>query len=478
MNRPRIEDNLLILLDPSGQPNDGTWRFIRANNPVCSGIMHHVVFCFTRRDLIRYFICSLSLMFFRKKARIRRILHINDGLLCCLFSAESTAEYRAFEKRHVEQSGGFRRRLSLLLPLTLRAEQLFIAFEQLKHAGQPQSGSLPDCLDFMFYSNAPGKLLLTKADTFTSGRGMVFKTTSSPGYEANLKREYESVRTVSGNLERPGLVPYIEDPLSINSRVYYPEMYLCGENLRTKLRSSGRSSEPREAVLILDRLDAWFSIYHASFQGERKSLCSLHARLFSTFSELNVHTPYGVPIVEYAVEFLAGVDTVHAGLVPVLAHNDLWPGNFIVTGDLLTAIDWERSTPQSAPLFDYFWMIISAVLEYRVGQNGIQDYSMAFRQFLTLDDDVCRHARAQLECFLDGLGFEKTAHDQFILLFLMEWSTQGVRALGVSTEMDRLAQGELMAFVCGHPDVFVLTLPAGPSGSTDEYGGNSWRKPP
>jgi hypothetical protein len=473
MNRTRIEENLLILLDPSGHLDNETWRFIRTKDPTISGNRHHVIFSFSRCDLIRYFICSLSVKFNKKNTRVRKILHINDGLLCCLFSADNAAGYRAFKKRHVALSGGFRRRLSMLLPPILRAEQLFIAVEQLPDAGQAQGTRLLDGLDFMFYSNAPGKLLLTKAETFTSGTGHVFKTTSSPDYETNLKREYESVRTVSENLERPGWVPDIENPLRVNSRSYYPETYLSGEDLRSKLRSSGRSSSHREAIHFLDRLDDWFTIYHASFQGARKSLRSLYAQLFSTVLDLYTDVPGIVPLVTYAEEFLAGIDTGHRGLVPVLAHNDLWPGNFIVKGDRLTAIDWERATPQSTPLFDYFWMIISAVLEYRVGQSGVQDYSMAFRQFLSLDDDVCRHARTKLEHFLDHLGFGKSMHDQFILIFLMEWSVQGARALGVVTAMDRLAQGELMAFVCNRPDVFDLELSSGLSGTAYEYGENA-----
>jgi len=473
MDRTRIEENLLILLDPTGQLGNETWRFIRTKNTACSGNGHHVVFCFSRCDLIRYFICSLTVQFNRKNTRIRKILHINDGLVCCLFSAGSTAEYRSFERRHVEPSSGFLRRLSMMLPPILRAEQLFIAVEQLPHAVPPQSSALLNSLDFMFYSNAPGKLLLTKAETFTCGTGLVFKTTSSPDYEANLMREYESVRTVSENIEQPGWVPDIKNPLRVHSRTYYPETYLSGENLRSKLRSSGRSSSHHEAIHFLDRLDDWFIFYHASFQGARRSLTSLYSRLFTTFSELNTHDPSVVPLVKYAKEFLAGIDTGHEGLIPLQAHNDLWPGNFIVKGDRLTAIDWERATPQSAPLFDYFWMIISAVMEYRVGNNGVQDYSMAFRQFLTLDDKVCRHARTKLDCFLDRLGFEKIMRDQFTLLFLMEWSTQGASALGEPTAMDRLAQEELMLFVRNRPKVFDLDLSSAVPGATYEYGGNA-----
>lgn len=462
MDRTRIEENLLILLDPSDQLDDETWRFIRTKKSAHSGNRHNLVFCFNRCDLIRYLICSLSVQFNKKNIRVRKILHINDGLVGCLFSADNAAGYRAFEKKHVSPSRGIRHRLSMMLPPILRAELLFIVVEQLPHAEKPQSSTLLEGLDFMFYSNAPGKLLLTKAGTFASGKGLVFKTTSSPDYEDNLKREYESVRMVSKNLNRSGCIPDIENPLRVNSRFYYPETYLSGENLRSKLRSSGHSSCHQEAIHFIDCLDDWFAIYHASFKGAKKPLFSLYSRLFSTILDLTTNIPDVVPLVKYAEELLSGLDTRHGGLVPVLAHNDLWPGNFIVKDDQLTAIDWERATPQSAPLFDYFWMIISAVLEYRVGQNGVQDYSMAFRQFLSLDDEVCRHARSKLDCFLDYLGFERMMRTQFILLFLMEWSIQGALALGKLTDMDLLAQGELIAFISDNPygeTSFGMTVP-------------------
>lgn len=473
MNRTRIEENLLILLDPSGRMDDEGWRFIRPADPTTGEEKQPAVFSYNRSDLLRYLIRSLSLRFDKAKTKVRRILHINDGLVCCFFSAGNPAGYRAFNKRHVAQSGGFRRRLAMMLPPILRADRLFIAVEQRPEAGQQQGPRLLDSLDFMFYSNAPGKLLLTRAETFAKGSGHVFKTTSSPDYGVNLKREYESVRTVSENIGQHGLVPDIENPFRVNGRCYYPEAYLNGEDLRAKLRSLGRSSSHLDAISVLERLDDWFSIYHASFQGPRKPLDALYAELFPTVLALNANVPAIVPLVKYAEEFVAGIESRHGGVVPVLAHNDLWPGNFIVKGDRLTAIDWERATPQSAPLFDYFWMIISALLEYRVGQNGIQDYSVAFRQFLTLDDELCRYARGKLDCFLEYLGFEKAMRVQFTLLFLMEWSVQGARALGAATEMDRLAQGELIDFVRSHPDVFNLELSPDLPDSTGENGGNN-----
>ena len=452
MNMTRTEENLLIMLDPSGHLGDGTWKLIHTNKINDISKLHKFVLVFSRRDLIRYFLCLLEIKLSGKNKCVRKILYINDGLLCCLFSADNTIGYRAFARRHLSAPSGIRRRILKLLPPILQAEQFYIAIEQPLDAERIKGHEQLDNLDFMFYSNAPGKLLLTNSETFTNGTGLIFKTTSVPDYVDNLDREYEAVCLVSKNLQNPGLVPDVGVKLRVNSRCYYPEAYLSGEDLRSMLRNAGKSSSHHEAVHFLDRLDNWYTLYHASFQAVKRSLSSLYKHLLKYY-ELNIINCDVVTIVKYAGEFLAETGSGHGGVVPVLAHNDLWPGNFIVNGDRLTAIDWERATPERAPIFDYFWMIISAVMEYRVGQNGVQDYSVAFRQFLRKDDEVCAHAFSKLEIFLESLGFGKQTFSQFILLFLMEWSIQGVSALGKLTDMDRLAQGELIAFSRDHPEI-------------------------
>lgn len=467
MNCSLIEKNLLILLDPTGLKGAGSWRFIHVDTPSDARKAHDVVFCFNRRELIRYFLCLLSVRLNKVKTRVRKILYINDGLLSCFVSADSASGYRAFARRHVSSNaGGLRQRLSKMLPPALRAEQLFIAVEDLPESGGMPGSVLLGGLDFMFYSNAPGKLLLTKAETFISGRGLVFKTTSSADYAANLEREYETVRTISERMEWSG-VPDVGQRLRTHNRLYYPETYLSGANLRSRLRCSGHSSSHHEAIQFLDRLDAWFRRYHALFTGAAVPLASLYAAVVADFSRLNAHSPDIIPLVKLAEDVLSGMDNGGGGLVPIVAHNDLWPGNFIVTEERLTAIDWERATPDSAPLFDYFWMMISAVLEYRVGHNGVQDYSLAFRQFLACDDDVCSHGRTKLRNYLDSLGLESKKITQFILLFLMEWSIQGARALGMLTSMDLLAREELVAFVRTHRDEFNLE-------SLPELTGTGW----
>ena len=439
-----------MLLDPSGQRNADTWSFIRTQEAVDDHTrQNNVVFCFRRGEQIRYFLCALRLQFTHKNKKVRKILYLNDGLLCSLFSTGHAAGYRAFARRHVALPLGIKSRLLLLLPLVMRAEHLFIAVEQPDETTvRIRENSALEGLDFLFYSNAPGKLLLTRSETFINGTGLVYKTTSSPDYAVSLEREYEAVRSISKNIKHAGSVPDVRERLKTNNACYYPETYLCGKDLRSKLRSAGHSASHFEAIHNLDLLNDWFFTYHASFNGVKKTICSLYAKMFYDFYALNKHSRELVQLGVAAEKMLAEMDTTgHEGLVPVLAHNDLWPGNFIVNNEQLTAIDWERATPDCAPVFDYFWMIISAVLEYRVGQNGFQDYSAAFRQFLSLHDDVCRHARSKLSTFLHFLGLGKETLNCFMLLFLMEWSIQGFRALGAPTAMDQLAQEELLAFV-------------------------------
>jgi hypothetical protein len=150
---------------------------------------------------------------------------------------------------------------------------------------------------------------------------------------------------------------------------------------------------------------------------------------------------------EKARETLETIVGEQVTISPITAHNDLWPGNFVVAADGLVAIDWERAVEKRAPLFDYYWMIISAAIEHHVTVIGVVDYSRAFRLFLEEGDDVTRHATEMLKTFLGRLGLDRELHQSFLLLFLMEWSVQGYLALGRQTAMDRLAFGELTNFM-------------------------------
>ena len=468
-------------MDPAARSAENVGRFVRPDMPFGRsallrgwvGAGGNTIVCFSRNDLFRYALYALFARVWHRGG-VRCVLFLNDGLLSCFFDAGGAAGYRAFARRHLPPPKGIRQRVKMLLPPILRAERRFVVFteQQGKEAPNHDVG----CPDFMFYSNEEGKLLLTMADTFLNGRGRVLKCAASPHYAANLEHEHATVRNIAGRLTHPGCMPGIGDAIAVNGRRFFPEDYLCGDSLRERLRLLGRAGNTDGACSLLDRLDIWYTEYRKAFTGPKTSLSSLYARPLRLFLELNESDAALALLVARMQAFLASQDRSHDGVVPVTAHNDLWPGNFIVSGNNLMAVDWERATEQSAPLFDYYWMMISAVLEYRVGNNGNQDYVQAFRQFLSQGDDVCRRTHAKLRDFLVGLGFDGVTLRPFLMLFLMEWSIQGYQALGKQTDMDLLALDALMAFAGQEGETF-LRLRTQP-GNRRQHGGMSPRRPP
>ena len=453
MKLNRTEKNLLTFLDPASRTDENIWRFVRPG--LLSGSIAHPcggknawgnsIFCFPRNDLFRYVLYFLCTWIGRRRKKVRYVLFLDDGILSCFFDAGRVAGYRAFARKHLPPPKGIRHRLKMLLPPVLRAEQRFIVLAEQTAKETPDHDDI-GCLDFMFYSNEDGKLMLTMSETFLDGRGRVLKCAASAGYATNLEHEHATVRSIAGRLARPGGLPGIGDAITLNGKRFFPEDYLCGDSLRERLRLLGRTGDTDGACRLLDRLDLWYAEYRTAFTGPKTSLSSLYARPLRLFLELNESDAALALLVARMRAFLASQDRNHDGVVPVTAHNDLWPGNFIVSCNRLMVVDWERATEQSAPLFDYYLMMISAVLEYRVGSNGSQDYVHAFRQFLSQGDDVCRRTHAKLRDFLVGLGFEGVTLRPFLMLFLMEWSIQGYQALGKQTDMDLLAFSELMAF--------------------------------
>lgn len=451
MSTGQLETSLLVFLDPARRWDDGAWLMIRWPEDGERSVPdenRNLVFSFPRGNLLDYLRCSLAARFGsgRHGTKVRRVLYLHDGLLSSVFDVENADAYRAFSRAHLPRPQGLRRCLARWIPPFWRAEQRFVVIERIPPPAPPEPADELASVDYLFFSNLRGKLMLTQSATLISGNGRIFKSTAVPEYVDNLLHEQSVIKAISRLLPHRELLHGPQEKLLVQGRDFFREEYLSGENLRELLRLFGVNNAQAKACLMLDRLDAWFTEYRTAFSGAKSGFSPLYAPLLQTFSSLHTDESVKLPLLRHVRQLLAQLDLEHDGIVPITAHNDLWPGNFIVRGKRLTAIDWERATPRSAPFFDYFWMIISATLEYLVGKSRVQDYSLVFRQFLQGQDDVCRHAHHKLEVFLDELGFKKAMRQQFMLLFLMEWSIQGFKALGRATDMDRLAHGELAAF--------------------------------
>ena len=110
----------------------------------------------------------------------------------------------------------------MLLPPVLRAEQRFVVVEQ--SAGDEQApidGALTG-LDFMFYSNAAGKLMLTRSDTIISGSGRIFKSTATSSYSESLEREHAAVRRIEQSCARQEQMPRVGERIIVNDRSFFP----------------------------------------------------------------------------------------------------------------------------------------------------------------------------------------------------------------------------------------------------------------
>lgn len=449
----QIETNLLLFLDPVGERSREEWRFVvwrDDQSPLGQGGPGApTVYCFTRRDFISYLLFPYYAKRWRLPTVRRKVLYVNDGLLSSLFDSNESAGYRAFAASHLPRPKRFRQRLAALLPVALRAERRFIVVgspsRELKtvscEAEQSFAGQ-----NFMFFSNAPGKLLLTTAATLRRGKGVIIKTTATPSYAEVMEREFKLMQSLVGDASGVTCLPRPGRRIDANGRLFFTEEYVKGKNLREVIREFAHKEQVYKICHCLDRLDAWFRQYCAGFAGEPRKLTACYEELFKVFTARYGMRCEAQRILACARQTVTRMDMCHRGVRTITSHNDLWPGNFVVTPDRLIAVDWERAVENRAPLFDYYWMIISATLEFLAAGLETIDYSQAFRLFLQDSDSVSRHANGKLKDYLRTNTLDRTLHSRFLLLFLMEWSVQGYLTFGRETDMDRLAYGELLNY--------------------------------
>lgn len=451
----QIEKNLLILLDPTARNNGAGWQFVEWRNRKDSSetlkereASGGIIYRFSRRDLPGYLFSSRQIAAVGPGKGRRKFLYVNDGLLSSIFDARKIRAYKAFSDHH-NPPRSLRQKLISLLPLFLRAERRYMVIENRISAGvepaaSPNGG--PEDLDFMFFSNAPGKLGLTQAETFESGHGEIFKTTANADYLPVMEKEFAIMRSIGG-LGKPSCLPATGRRIAGRDRAFFTEEYVSGTTLREIIHRLSVQNNVEGICGFLDRLDDWFTTYSSLFHGASRPVASVYGHVLSAFSQLYGADRRTLGVPGRVREILAVAALEKPDVETIIAHNDLWPGNFIVRAEGLVAIDWERAAPDRGPFFDYYWMIISAVLEYHVCRLGVTDYSRAFRIFVEHEDTVSRHGLNKLESFLSGQGIGERLHEDFLLMFLAEWSVQGYLALGRQTEMDGLAFGELLNFV-------------------------------
>lgn len=438
---------LTVFIDPERRIPREAWTFVHDGSggnqlqAVETGTKDsNVVLTFGRKSCLGYFWCRLKLFLTRQK--VRNVLYVNDGLMSSFFDANNLAAYRYFVRRHLP----CRRNLEVLLP-TWRAERRYLVFEQ---GIRPRGGtsSLAN-YDFLMYSNPGGKLILTTTETLRTGKGEVLKTTANPAYIEVLQKEFLTVQSISARIKGGRFLPGGIDKVDCGSTFFLREEYISGSNLMDVLTQLAitRSDKADKAVKeLIERLDAWYATVLASSSGDKMKVSVFYFPVLERFSTVYARHPVTNRVVAEAKLLLSKIDDAHPGLVPVVAHNDLWPANFMIHGENIIAIDWERATSGCSGIFDYFWMMISLCIVYLKVRDGLPDYGQSFRRFLAGSDIVSLAVHVKLKTHLERNGFVEI-YQFFMLLFLIEWSIQGWTCLGRQTPMDQLAFQELFDFL-------------------------------
>jgi hypothetical protein len=448
MSMSRIENNLILFLDPAGSFDQQLWHFQNAGDKT-AGITaagQITVLSFPRCRLLLYFWTMLRL-FFTGGGGARKVLYLNDGLLSCFLDTSNRRAYRAFARNHLPGPRSLRQRVIALLPLVWRSETRFITVMNTPVSEADASNAeikRVAASDFMFFSNPAGKLLLLRGETLRTGKGEVYKTTSDPDYLPVMEREFETVSTIADRFGRE-CIPSLGVRFEIGQRRFFSEDYVLGQSLGDVLDALAEQKDLESIFGLMERLDQWSRQFQERFTGNSVMLSSLYGHVFTLFDQ-----SYGassVILLEFGGKLLAELESVCPSVVPVTAHNDLWPGNIIVTEHGFTAIDWERATECRAPFFDYFWMIAAAAIQ-TLGRlpNKSHDQALGIRRFLSCGEPVSRYAHRMLILYLTRFGIKDTFLPHLLLLFLMELSVQGFQTLGRQTDMDRFAFAELVCF--------------------------------
>ena len=449
---------LLTFIDPTFQKDINNWHFICwGDENFKSAIKEAIktsykcnIFIFSRRYLLNYFLFSWRLRLKKDDWKIRKVVYVNDGLLSSFFDSENVAAYSRFTKNHLPQRKGLVRKIISFAPVIWRAAQRFIIVEKYPDKGHLAEGIVKaiEESNFLIFSNANGKLLLTKTQTIITGKGQVINTTANSDYSSIMKKEYAILSHLSTKSGGSKCLPRVGKSHEIQGTFFFIEDYISGRSLRDILNDLAMVNLSNQACEIIERLDAWYNKLFLTFSEEPlKKIMPLYAPIIKTFAELYSDKTVTHSVVNNVIASLQFIDSSHPGLVSMITHNDLWPSNLILTSENIVAIDWERATEDHAGVFDYFWMMISAAIVYLKELKRLPNYSISFQCFLKNDDEISKCVHNKLHNFIVKMGFDDQLYDFFMVLFLMEWSIQGFIHLHHQNAMDKLAFEELLSFL-------------------------------
>ncbi len=449
MELRQIEKNLLLLLDPYGEFPKEAWHIVHKGEDFSTNFDtltdSNIVYIFDRHHILHYLFFSFIASMKVPRNRVKNFYYLQDGLMAMIFPSKHGKAYLQFAKNHLPVRISLSAKIKSILPAIIKAEERYIFVRKNKKNKQAKSDFL-NKFEFMFFSNPTGKLLVTTSETLLKGEGLIVKTTVNPAYNHTLLEEAETVGAINQHAEMKKRVPSIFKQLNTAERSFIVEEYVKGRTLREILRTPQVCRNTQLTKNYIDKLTDWFSAYRSIFKGKLRTISELYTPLFNNSNKFYHNDSLVITIINNLQKKLKVATTDHPGLTPIIAHNDLWPGNFLVTKQDIIAIDWERATPDRSEIFDYFWMIISATMEYLIGTGHKENYSTCFRIFLQAEDPVCSYTYSKLNDFMKKIGFRNKNFSLFMQLFLLEWSVQGQTALGRKTDMDDIAIKELKKY--------------------------------
>lgn len=457
-----LQKNLITFLDLAGNTNECEWSFITGKVPTISELQQQteegkkIVICFSRFEILLYWFTLCKLLIYKRHLFTQTVFLINDDRLLKFVYADDSKTYRTLRKLHnttpvfldskKSHHTNFIEMLVYFVPLTLRASQHYILVTTKITVDSYMPPELAN-LNNMFFSSPEKKVLIATYETLRSGNGQIFKTTSNVDYEAVMEKEYDFALTISKLCSHSALLPEVIGKIEVNGKTFYHEKYVAGCTLTRILKRPDVYRNSTTGRVCIDHLDKWYREYRTMFAGPKQSLNDLYSPIFDGFYEFFSANSEQCLLAKKVHCVFERLHNSHPGLVPVIAHNDLWPANILVTAKGFVVIDWERATPNRSELFDYFWMIISATMEYLSAPNGFADFSRWFECLLTSNDAVCIHARSKLAAYLELNGIASDYLDLFIALFLMEFAIRGGLSLSNQIHVDTLAAEEFRCFV-------------------------------
>lgn len=443
-----VEKNLLILIDPAGLHNDQKWTICNCTeiNRKLINRESNLIICFQKKDFF-YFIYYFTKLSISSIRNFKLYLLTNDWIIFSIFEACNSKLYREFSKKYVNKPKTLKQLFLSILPVIFLAETRYLVIfrnditisnKNLKFLSKLEK------YNYMFFSNPFGKIILANEDTFESHDKWLIKTTSNENYLPILIKEYETITQLFCKNHKINGIPQVGEVIKVNNRQFYTEKFIVGENLREKLRKLGEIKDKNSACNILDKIDEWYMNYLKSFNDPKISFVSLYKHLPILFDKCYENDQRSLLLL--GNKLLKQLNSIIQMLTPIIAHNDLWPGNFIISNNTVTVIDWERATKNRAPFYDYFWMITSASIEWLIGSTRSTDYSFVIKKFLNFDDDVSKYSLNKLKFFLNYYNINNDYLMHFLYLLFMELSIQGFQIFNKSTKMDYLFYDILFYF--------------------------------